>query len=354
MAKIIYGVSGEGSGHSSRARVVAKHLIESGHDVKIVSYDRGYKNLKQDFDVFEIEGLTIVSKDNKVSKRRTFGANMAKVRRGFRSLRSLRQLFKFFQPDCVITDFEPYTAHLAKHYDLPLITLDNQHRIRYMHIDRPSQFRRDSFIAEMVIRGIAPRPWVSLVTSFHSGELKNNRTFVFPPILRESILSLTPTQGHHILVYVTSGFDSLIEVLSQIENEHFVVYGYDKSETQGNIEFKPFSSDGFATDLADAKAVIATAGFTLMTESLHLGKPYLALPMRGQFEQHLNALMLERQGLGNYCELPSKQTINTFLETLPDYLDKLRDYPQNGNDVIKYQLDQLLDDGMSGLFAFRR
>ena len=47
MAKIVYGVSGEGSGHSSRARVMIKHLEKLGHAVKVVSYDRGYNNLKE-------------------------------------------------------------------------------------------------------------------------------------------------------------------------------------------------------------------------------------------------------------------------------------------------------------------
>ena len=61
MSKIIYGVSGEESGHSSRARVIATHLIASDHEVKIVSYDRGYCNLKDDFDVTEVIGLSTIS-----------------------------------------------------------------------------------------------------------------------------------------------------------------------------------------------------------------------------------------------------------------------------------------------------
>ncbi len=57
MAKIVYGVSGEGAGHSSRAREMIKHLEQLGHTIKVVSYDRGYNNLKLDFDVFETKGL---------------------------------------------------------------------------------------------------------------------------------------------------------------------------------------------------------------------------------------------------------------------------------------------------------
>jgi hypothetical protein len=46
MAKIVYGVSGEGPGHSSRAREMLTHLQQLGHIVKVVSYDRGYTYLK--------------------------------------------------------------------------------------------------------------------------------------------------------------------------------------------------------------------------------------------------------------------------------------------------------------------
>ena len=76
MAKVVYGVSGEGSGHSSRAREMATHLLERGHDVKLASYDRGYRNLCADFDVLEIEGLSIASSDNKVSVVGTFVENL--------------------------------------------------------------------------------------------------------------------------------------------------------------------------------------------------------------------------------------------------------------------------------------
>ncbi len=43
---------------------------------------------------------------------------------------------------------------------------------------------------------------------------------------------------------------------------------------------------------------MSTAGFTLLSEALHLGKPVLAVPNRGFFEQAVNALYLRRSGRG--------------------------------------------------------
>ena len=107
MAKIVYGVSGEGSGHSSRAREMITYLQKLGHIVKVVSYDRGYNNLKDDFDVFKTEGLHIASLDNRVSKVKTFTENLQRLPDGHRKLQTLRkEIFKSFEPDCVITDFQ--------------------------------------------------------------------------------------------------------------------------------------------------------------------------------------------------------------------------------------------------------
>src|SRR6185369_12152091 len=48
---------------------------------------------------------------------------------------------------------------------------------------------------------------------------------------------------------------------------------------------KKRSLDGFLRDLSGAKAVIANAGFSLISEGLYLDKPYLAIPVKNQFEQ---------------------------------------------------------------------
>lgn len=348
MSKIVYGVSGEGSGHSSRAREIASHLRDRGHDLWLVSYDRGYRNLKEDFRVFEIEGLCIASEDNRVSVVKTFTENLKRLPEGHRRLQELRQeLFKQFQPDFVMTDFEPMTAYLAQHYDIPLISIDNQHRMRYVEYECPSGWEFESEVTKNIIRAMVPRPTVSLVTAFCSGTLRNDRTFLFPPIVRREVLALEPRTGNHILVYVTSGFDTLLQQLACFSREQFRVYGYDRSDQEGVLEFKPFSQDGFLEDLASAKAVIATAGFTLISESLCLQKPYLALPMQGQFEQQLNAYQLSQLGYGKCVDEVHPEAIGDFLYRIPDFQERLSQYVAGDNSGIKAKLDELLaDDGV--------
>ncbi len=345
MARIVYGVSGEGSGHSSRAREMAGHLPRLGHDLWLVSYDRGYRNLRDDFRVFETEGLTIASSDNKVSIVKTFTENLRRLPSGHRKLQELRQqLFKDFQPDCVITDFEPMTAYLANHYDLPLITIDNQHRMRYMQYDCPEGLETDNLLTRTIIRAMVPRPDVSLVITFLFGAVTNERTFLFPPILRSAVLQKTPSNKGHLLVYATSGYESLIDQLKSLRRERFLVYGYDRTDQDGPCQYRAFSRDGFLLDLATAKGVIATAGFTLISEALYLGKPYCAFPMTGQFEQQLNAAMLEQLGYGKNAQQLTPETVSDFIYRLPDYQARLSGYAAQDNHQILAKLDDLVAD----------
>jgi len=321
------------------------YLEQLGHLVKVVSYDRGYRNLKDDFDVFETEGLHIASSNNRVSKVKTFTENLQRLPRGHQKLHALRKdIFKIFQPDCVITDFEPMTAYLAHHYDLPLISIDNQHRIRYMTYPCPARLQKERRMTVSIIRAMVPRPDVSLVTTFYYGEAKNDRTFFFPSIIRQSVQTRQPSDGGHVLVYLTSGFESFLKVLKSFARERFRVYGYDRDEQDGHIVYKPFSKAGFLKDLATCKAVMATAGFTLMTEAFYLRKPYLALPMRGQFEQELNAYLLARLKYGINLRRIRSEAIGNFLYRLPEYKNNLNTYRAEDNSAIKTMLAELMQD----------
>ena len=355
MARIVYGVSGEGSGHSSRARVVAAHLEARGHRVTIVSYGRGYENLHDRFDVFQTEGLHIATSDNEVSKSRTLMDNLQRLPQGHRKLNAVKKhLFQDDPPDVVITDFEPMTAYLAHHYDLPLVTIDNQHRLRYMTYPCPAEMKADQLLTENIIRAMVPRPDVSLVTTFYFGETRNDRTFLFPPLLREEVMDLIPAEESHVLVYLTSGFSSFLDLIRNFKRERFIVYGCGTNHEEDHLHFKAPSREGFLQDLAGCKAVMATAGYTLITEALHLHKPYLALPMRGQFEQEINAFFLEQLGYGRNLQQLTSEGIGDFLYGLPDYKARLSEYPGSDNTALLCMLDGLLENGGDLARAFHQ
>ena len=245
MTKIMYGYSGEGSGHSTRTREMARALVEAGHEVRLASYDRGFKNLASEFDVFEIEGLTISSADNRVSVLKTIVDNLKRLPAGNRSLWALRDEIESFQPDVIVTDFEPMTAYLAEHFEIPLITLDNQHRMRYVEYEVPPDGDAEALLIRNLIRVVVPWPSVSLITAIAPGKLTNDRSFLFPPLVASDVRSLNSTNEGHILVYLTSGFDSLLPILKTYPRERFFVYGYNRNAQDENLTFQLASRGGF-------------------------------------------------------------------------------------------------------------
>ena len=208
----------------------------------------------------------------------------------------------------------------------------------------PARLQAERRMTVSVIRAMVPRPDVSLVTTFYYGDAKNDRTLFFPPILRREVIELQPSSADHILVYLTGGFESFLKILKSFTRETFLIYGYDRNEQEGNLVFKPFSREGFLADLASCKAVMATAGFTLMTEAFFLRKPYLALPMHGQFEQELNAHWLAKLNYGINLRRVRSEAVGNFLYRVPDFKNNLNDYRAVDNSAIKDQLEELLDD----------
>lgn len=341
MANILYGVNGEGSGHSTRAKEVITHLQKQGHKLHIVSFDRGLKNLRESFPVTEIFGFRLTYINNRVRYKRTVASNLLKAPQAARSMKQLSTLVDENQIDLVVTDFEPMTCHVGRHKKLPVIAIDNQHAITNTRVSLPSGFKRDVAAVKVVTRMMTPHADAYLVISFFPAPTKKRNTFIFPPILREEILSAKPQAGDHVLVYVTSPSKELAALLKQVRCK-FIAYGFGIEGQEGNVLFKKPSMDGFLRDLVGAKAIIANAGFSLVSEALHLGKPYLAVPVLNQFEQTFNAYYVDKLGYGAYWEDLSKEKVESFLFNLPVYEENLKAYPRAGNGALLAKLDELI------------
>jgi uncharacterized protein (TIGR00661 family) len=346
MANILYGVNGEGAGHSTRAKEVLTHLRKQGHTLHVASFDRGLRNLSSDFDVTEIFGFRIAYVNNRVRYKRTLARNLMTLPQAAKSANRLKDLIAAWQINLVITDFEPLTCHVAHAMGLPIVSIDNQHCLTNAEVSYPRQYRRDAAATKLVTRLMTPHADAYLVISFFTAPVKKQNTFLFPPLLRKEILEAVPTEEEHILVYVTSPAPSMAKVLSTVRGR-FVAYGFGREGPEDNILYKKPSLDGFMRDLAGAKAIIANSGFSLVTEALHLGKPYLAIPVEHQFEQIFNAYWLQKTGYGTYWEDLNKERVASFLYNLPVYREKLADYPRQGNGALLAKLDTLIAEHTS-------
>jgi uncharacterized protein (TIGR00661 family) len=320
MANILYGVNGEGSGHSTRAKEVISHLQQQGHTLHVVSFDRGLRNLSESFPVKEIFGLSLTYVNNRVRYKRTLASNLIKAPRVARSLKALSHLVEEENIELVITDFEPLTCHVGHRKRLPVIAIDNQHAITNAVVSLPRGFRRDVAAVRLVTRMMTPHADAYFVLSFFPAPVKRRNTFLFPPIVRQEVLSTKAQTGDYVLVYVTSPAKELAALLKQVRCK-FVAYGFGAEGQDGNILFKKPS---------------------MVSEALYLGKPYLAMPVKNQFEQTFNAYYVDKLGYGAWWQELGKEQIESFLFNLPLYAENLQSYPRAGNGAILAKLDELI------------
>jgi uncharacterized protein (TIGR00661 family) len=342
MANILYGVNGEGAGHSSRSREVLAHLQSKGHKIHVASFDRGLKNLAADFEVTEIYGLRLAYAHNRVRYARTILKNLLSVPRAGKSVRKLNRLAEEAGIQLVITDFEPISCHLGHKLRLPVLSIDNQHCLIYGEISYPREYRKEAAAAKMVSRMMTPRADAYFVTSFFTPRPKNKRTFFFPPILRKEVLGSAASEGDAVVVYVTSPAAELADVLKRTR-QRFVCYGFNREGQDGNLWFKKPSQESFLKDLREAKAVVANSGFSLISEALYLGKPYLAWPVKHQFEQVFNAYYIDKMGFGAYWDDLNKERIESFLFNLDCYRENLAKYPRKDNSELFAKLDEWIE-----------
>jgi len=151
-----------------------------------------------------------------------------------------------------------------------------------------------------------------------------------------------------VVVYFnqSEGTEQFLETLSRIE-KRFVIYNFSipaRADRYRNLEFKKPSIKGFLHDLATCHSVICTAGFTLISEVLYLGKPALVMPNGGILEQTLNAIFLEQSGLGvGIIDRPiTVQDILTFFDNCSVYEARLKSYSACGNSSAVMHIQRIL------------
>lgn len=350
--KILYGVVGEGMGHATRSRVVLEHLRSRGHDLRIVASHGAATFLDRHFGtVLPIDGMKMVfDSSNRICRWRTAASILSKGLMGLpRNVQAYFQLIHDgFEPDVVISDFESWSHLYGILHGIPVISLDNIQIVgRCRMPDEVLDGRRwDYFLNKLLVRSKLPFCDRYLLTSFFRPEVVGKNTSIHAPILRREILDASPTRGDHVVVYQSGGVDPALVASLRASGIECRTYGVDRDVTSvrvdGNLVHKAFDEASFVEDLRTARAVVATGGASLMSEAIHLGKPVLATPIAGQFEQNMNSIYLERLGFGRVARGFDERTVTDFLRDESRFEDTLASYDRLGNQDLLRALDREL------------
>lgn len=300
-------------------------------------------------DVVEIPSLKQVVRGNQLCVRQTLVQNAHLIFNKPRIVDEVADILSGFRPDLVITDFEAFAPMAANRLGIPILSFNHQEIVTRTRYSLPLRYQAHALLTRATIRLVAPRnPAHTLLTSFYFPVLKDpSNTTLVRPIIRPAITRLVPRDEGHVLVYFnqTSGSEFVLDALRHIDAQ-FVVYNFAEPDGRSyrNIRFKDASVDEFLDDLAGCTAVLSTAGFTLTSEALYLGKPIMVVPNKGIFEQTLNALFLVKDGLGAaVCNRPLRTSdVSGFLDRRAHYAENIRDRGGSGNDDAVHCIEHIL------------
>jgi len=314
---ILYGIQGTGHGHVSRARELLPELSTYGTiDILLSGYNH---NLDVEGNVvYRKRGLSLIYDQNgSVSIAETV-RNLDLVR----FITDVRQL-SLDKYDLIISDFEPVTSWAAYQNSKPCVGISHQASFYSSKVPRPAQ---SSVLAEKMLEKFAPP---SGALGFH---FRRYDDFIEPPLVRREVTQLTPKEGDHITVYLSS-FDhqtlvSLFEPIKEVKWEIFSPYCEEAYTKNRHILVHPINNDRFLESLATARGVISGAGFELCSEAMYLNKRLMVIPITNQYEQLCNATALAEMGIsvvqrvnGSFTDTVQYWVCNSSPIHLPEIAD---------------------------------
>lgn len=299
MARIALTCTGEGLGHASRIVSIAS-LLRERHAVTICCPPHVFpfmrENLGPDLVLIPIPYLAFVKIRSRVDVTRTFLRNIPMLFRLPRILRVVGRELRRRQIDALVSDYDPFGALAARQAGIPVLQINHPSIVR-----RHCDLSPGALLAVLVSRMVMACYDRILTVSFFDGDIG--------PVVRPSIDPARSRAGDTLVVYLKSDYRRpMLRILNELSIPNVVIY--------------PHPERNIIEDLHTCRAVISSAGHQFMSEALVLGKPVFAIPQKHQYEQLLNARMLQASGRGSWAPLSEVRT------ALPQFLASIDAFPQ--------------------------
>ncbi len=287
--KILFGIQATGNGHLSRATELY-NLLRQNPAVEQIDVLVSGNNSKIDvpFEIkYQFSGISFsYGKGGKINVLKSFlKANIFSCIKGILAVR-------FSRYDLIISDYEPISAWGAKLRGIHTVGLGNIFSATSKQFPRMSGSHR---ITRWFTKIFCP---VDQKVAMHYHKFDN---FIFSPIIRSEIRDARVSYENFTLVYLLSYTqEQLLEFFTQpvFAEKRFVVYtNTGQNFKYKNVEIKALSTAAFTKDITSCSGVITAGGFQTTAEALYLGKKLLCIPIKKQYEQQCNALILQELGI---------------------------------------------------------
>jgi len=327
MKHIIYGVCGIGLGHTYRQLPIIDHLAKN-HKIALFAYLDSLSFYQKHFEnvptvkVIQVatpfmggtkDGLDFKAiKNDPRNQQDFFGINM----------QAFAEAKKFINtPDLALTDYEPTAAQYAYMCNTPLITLDQHSKYLVGHF--PETLHGFSNHEDLQrLNMFFPKAEKRIIFSFFDFPIKTKNdpsVIILPPILKQAITSgVRRRLKNKYVCYISTQENfgqkiaDIFEVFAHFPEKQFYLYlKTPPSYSPPNVTVHTQGHPSFEKNLLSCEGLICSAGHSLPSEAAYLGVPIYAIPLP-TYEQHMNAEMIAKNGLGITTAALSAEGLNTF------------------------------------------
>lgn len=368
---VAFIVQGEGRGHMTQALALAAYLRDAGHRLRHVLVGRSpYRSVPSyftegiDAPVEEFDAPTQVpDREGKaLSVPRTV---VDAARRSPSFVRSMVRIAERTSDVDVVVNFLDLLGGASRRLfptDVPALAIAHNHLFMHPVLSNapgPDRIRRWVLAYAKATTSRSER---TLALSFDAlPDYAPLGLRVVPPLIRPNQAHHEVRDDGHLLAYALNpgyGVELSRWAASRpdVPVRCFVDGGAAAlpEEAGQAIDVHDLDAERFMESLATCRAYVGSAGFESICEAFWFGKPVLAVPTEGQFEQTLNAWDAERVGAargGTYADLDALW--DTAAPPAADRVDAFRAWVASGPDVFVREVEQVAagtrDKGTSGV-----
>lgn len=327
MMKILYAIQGTGNGHLCRAMDIVPCLKKRAEVDVLVSGTQA--DIELPFDVkFRMRGLSFIfGKAGGVDLWKTL--TQSRIRTFVKEINTL----PVADYDLIISDFEPVSSWACYLNDKECIGLS--HQAAAINRDAPVAEEIDR-LGKFILENYAP---CTVEYGFH---FKRYSEHIYTPVIRQQVRQQEVEDKGHYTVYLPSYDDKqLLKHLSRFPDVQWEVFSkHNKSPLrEKNISIQPIHNERFIASMATSSGVLCGAGFETPAEALFLNKKLLVVPMKNQYEQHLNAAALREIGIPVIKNLKPKNDV-----IIQSWLEHKQYTEVRYEDDIQDIVDQVLEN----------
>lgn len=340
--RFVFLVQGEGRGHMTQALALHQILVEDGHEVGHVFLGSSSRREIPTYFTSKINSpVTLLQSPNFVADQQnksirlgpTILKNLLKSGTYLRELNRIHEVIEDYQPNMVINFYDMFGGLYCMRYrpKIPWVGIAHQFLAEHPDFKFVPNRRFDTFTFRMLNWITGFRASLRLALSFRPYREHKGLTIV-PPLLRQELKELTPTDGDYIHGYLLN--DGYSEEVKEWHDKNPSVpleFFWDKKNAEeetsidDQLTFHRINDVKFIQKMAGCMAYVSTAGFESICEAMYLGKPIMMVPVEGHFEQACNAIDAVDSGAGTSN---NSFDLDVLMEYLPNHVDRSVEFRQ--------------------------